>query len=129
MSIPALVPCPMRVWVQSGGCSYMIKLIYYDLCAHIYGRVHYLPLPLGYTLCIVSFFTNRHLMGHSSGQASHTSRKIQSERNSQVGTCEQRDTGQGHPDKGTRHRSVDYLQNHIHFCWNGSLAFKIASIF
>ena len=26
---------------------------------------------------------------------------------SAVGTCEQRDTGQGHPDKGTRHRSDD----------------------
>ena len=58
-------------------------------------------------------------LGHSSGQASHTSRKIQSERNSPVGTCEQRDTGQGHPDKGTGHRSDDYLQNHVHFCWNG----------
>ena len=36
-----------------------------------------------------------------------------------VGTCEQRDTGQGHPDKGTGHCSDDYLQNHVHFCWNG----------
>ena len=28
-----------------------------------------------------------------------------------MGTCEQRDTGQGHPDKGTGQRTDDYLQN------------------
>jgi len=38
-----------------------------------------------------------------------------------VGTCEQCDTGQGHPDKGTGHRSDDYLQIHGHFFWNGRL--------
>ena len=58
-------------------------------------------------------------MGHSSGQASHMSRQIYLEMNFLVGTCEQRDTGQGHPDKGTGHCSDDYLQNHVHFCWNG----------
>ena len=36
-----------------------------------------------------------------------------------MGTCEQRDTGQGHPDKGPGHRSGDYLQNRVHFSWNG----------
>ena len=36
-----------------------------------------------------------------------------------MGTCEQRDTGQGHPDKGTGQRTDDYLQTHGHFCWNG----------
>ena len=36
-----------------------------------------------------------------------------------MGTCEQRDTGQGHPDKGTGQRMDDYLQIHGHFCWNG----------
>ena len=29
------------------------------------------------------------------------------------------DTGQGHPDQSTGHRSEDYLQNKFHFCWNG----------
>ena len=42
-----------------------------------------------------------------------------------MGTCEQRDTGQGHPDKGTGQRTVDYLQNHVHFCWNGPLVLII----
>ena len=32
-----------------------------------------------------------------------------------MGTCDQRDTGQGHPDKGTGHRSDDYLQTHVRF--------------
>ena len=36
-----------------------------------------------------------------------------------MGTCEQRDTGQGHPDKGTGQPTSDYLQIHGHFCWNG----------
>ena len=36
-----------------------------------------------------------------------------------MGTCEQRDTGQGHPDKGTGQRTADYLQIHGHFFWNG----------
>ena len=36
-----------------------------------------------------------------------------------MGTCEQRDTGQGPPDKGIGHCSDDYIQNHVHFCWNG----------
>ena len=35
-----------------------------------------------------------------------------------MGTCEQRDTGQGHPDKGTGQRTDDYLQIHDHFFWN-----------
>ena len=32
-----------------------------------------------------------------------------------MGTCEQRDTGQGQPDKGTGQRTDDYLQIHDHF--------------
>ena len=36
-----------------------------------------------------------------------------------MGTCEQRDTGQGHPDKGTGQRTVDYLQIHDSLRWNG----------
>ena len=39
-----------------------------------------------------------------------------------MGTCEQRDTGQGHPDKGTGQRTDDYLQIHGHFFWNGRMA-------
>ena len=39
-----------------------------------------------------------------------------------MGTCEQRNTGQAHPDKGTGHRSYDYLQNHTHFGWNSPRA-------
>ena len=39
-----------------------------------------------------------------------------------MGTCEQRDTGQGHPDKGTGQRTDDYLQIHGHFCWTGRMA-------
>ena len=42
-----------------------------------------------------------------------------------MGTCEQRDTGQGHPDKGTGRRMDDYLQIHGHFCWNGRLVISI----
>ena len=38
-----------------------------------------------------------------------------------MGTCEQRDTGQGHPDKGTGQRTDDYLQIHGHFFWNGRI--------
>ena len=36
-----------------------------------------------------------------------------------MGTCEQRDTGQEHPDKTTGQRTDDYLQIHDHFFfWN-----------
>ena len=41
-----------------------------------------------------------------------------------MGTCEQRDTGQGHPDKGTGQRTVDYLQIHGSLHWNGRMAFQ-----
>jgi hypothetical protein len=57
---------------------------------------------------------DKNIKGHSSGQTSHTSRKFQSERNPLVGTCEQLDTVQGHPDKGTGHRSDDY---HLYGNW------------
>ena len=39
-----------------------------------------------------------------------------------MGTCEQRDTRQGHPDKGTGQRTVDYLQILGSLRWNGRTA-------
>ena len=41
-----------------------------------------------------------------------------------MGTCEQRDTGQGHPDNGTGQRTVYYLQIHGSLRWNGRRAFQ-----
>ena len=38
-----------------------------------------------------------------------------------VATCEQRDTGRGHPDEGTAQRTNDYLQIHGSLRWNGRL--------
>ena len=42
-----------------------------------------------------------------------------------MGTCEQRDTGQGHPDKGTGQRTDDHLQIHGDFFWNGRIGVNL----
>ena len=46
-----------------------------------------------------------------------------------MGTCEQRDTGQGHPDKGTGQCAVDYLQIHGSLRWDGRIDNKIGAVF
>lgn len=95
----------------------------------------------GYVVIVVVEFGFMSNLGHSSVQASHSSRKIQLKRAPAVGTCEQHSTW--HPEQGTGHFSDNskttstfagmahlikwVTQNHVHLdlSWNGPRAFEM----
>ena len=74
-------------------CLYIVAI-----CLYIKGKHMLSPIPAEYVTYITQFRIGKE---------------------PPVGTCEQHNTGQGHPDKGTGQRTSDYLQIHGHFCWNG----------